>query len=598
MTSWTIPVDQTTVPQTVVERVTGESYGSSYSDDNQFPGLTFGDSLTSFRSSITENNGNSVTIVAITSSYTAFGSILDEPEGDFVEVAYQSTWYTSGETNGRIYTGTDLENLSLYGETMSRVGSSISGTEQATTSIVGNVTYTTTNTHQLWSAVTSGNETSFESYTDTVTTKSASLGSKTGFTTRPATVTFTEYGASIGDITRWPTYASATVVSLAPNEIVWVASTTSDQLGPISNVASSATGVITVYPSFLTFVKNQSHIYDSTANSGFATPIISPYNTTVTQETGIEQVAITVATNLMQIPFGTTVGNFGKRQTGSASYANESRTIPQGATKGTQVSIGGYIVTRVLQNMGPATVNVPQTIAFTAPVGGTGGSSASGETDYADEVVEEFASTSASSFQESTGNNAYPLGFSIFSADAVHRREQAHHQAAAAFNEGVGLNLEAEGITIAGPKVVVGLLEQTAWVPRPSTFTASIDGQVGSVSIGENITVRLPDETTTRSYNLEVVGTANTTTSFAARGGLQGANAPVAYTMYAGPGLYETHDADGASGTVSYSTQTSFTLTGEGATNYRASFQAIAAPGATQRWMVQSFATTTTGTFF
>jgi hypothetical protein len=602
MISWTIPVDQTVSPQTVIERTTYRAGETTVGEDNQGVNGNNGASVTQYRSYVTQANGN--TYEEYFTESAASGSLTDSinqvSENTEIETIYRS--YVSSETNGSVYAGTVLAELALVGAPQTREGSMTTGTQETILPRFGNRTATTETSTRLWSNTVSNEETSFFTYSASTTAKTTVNASYNLVSSTTGSATFTENGMD----DRFPTYASATVISLAPNEVAWVASTTSGQLGPLSNVASSFTGVSTIYPLFFTFPKAQSNIYDEIENSNIVAPNTNEQNITYSAVTANVGIPITRIVPQNQIPFLEQSLNSFRGVTAQLTSVYGPQGVAEGGTftKGRGTAIGVRVAKRTAINNGVSaeTVrNIPATqfVAFT--IGGEiGNMGASGTTTYSDSLIEDgdnsnkTFTSSQMLLIESTGDNTHPYALSVWSPLEPARFEKEYYFGAAAFNKEIGSNVNLP-LTIKG--VELARLSQTAFVPAPFFYSATINDEAGLVTIGENVTVKRGSQPT-ESYELELIGEPLTTIRSPQRAGLRGGNSPIAHTLFLDAGGYETFAQNGQSGTTFYSDPTSFSATEGGVVNHRAIPVAIAAVGAGQRFLVQTYATTTTGTFF
>jgi hypothetical protein len=551
--SYTITVLQTVSPETS-SVIVGNAGGNSYAGEpnNEVIGYTNDNAYGETAVTITQSNGNTFFSASTSSSFSwtrAMEFAGSENESD--EGNESGAYYASTETNGRAFTGTALGNMVQTRNSETRNVTRTTGHSVITQATQIRTTQTTTVSRQAWSTTQEGtNQPSIYSFTEAVNSKTTGISAGS----RNSTIFLTEVQGETGWDDQWPAYATATVLVLAPNEIAWVATTHSNVHTPIQSIAQSFAGGVTVLPSFWTYLKETSNLYGTEAQliSTFTASASRTFSAFSSQNLQ----AITVAnTSVAKIPFQTVEALTQNVATREAA-ATWIGTYAMGGTRRVKTTSGlasGGVTASVTGN---TTVEnsyfVVGTVVDEAPMATTG----STQSDADEGAVSEWPGRQTAQGQTSneyTGSNTQALGFTSAATFAPARNEQAFLNAAIAFGDTPGLNLDLP-VEIEGGFSIAKLSEVAA-LPYPTSFTASVGGQAATVSIGGNVTMTRGGSTT--SYDLFATGTAYKTQNIKAP--VAGGDSPDGHTFLIGPGVYEAHYATGGSGTVSYSTQTIIT---------------------------------------
>jgi len=549
--SYTITVLKTVSPETssqVVEAAGGLSYAGE--PNNEVIGYTNDNEGGTSAVTITQSNGNTFFSQTSSSSFSWTRAVENpgDSENESDNGGDGGAFYASTETDGRAFTGTAIGNMAQTRNSETRNVTRTTGHSVITQATQIRTTQTTTVSRQAWSTTQEGtNQPSIYSFTEAVNSKTT--GTSAG--SRNSTILLTEAQGETGWDGVYPAYATATVLVLAPNEIAWVATTHSDVQTPIHSIAQSHEGVVTVLPSFWTYFKDTSNVYATEAQ--LVSTFTDSASRTFSAFSSQNLQTITVAnTSIAKIPFQTAEALTLNVATQQATATWEA-TLGMGGTrrvKTTSGLISGGVTASVTGN---TTVEnsyfVVGTVVDEAPMALVGAT----QTDSDEGAVSDWPGRQIAQGQTSneyTGSNTQALGFTSAATFAPARNEQAFFNAAIAFGDTPGLNLDLP-VEIEGGFSVKKLSEVAA-LPYPTSFTASVGGQAATVSIGGNVTMTRGGSTT--SYDLFATGTAYKTQNIKAP--VAGGDSPDGHTFLIGPGVYEAHYATGGSGTVSYSTQT------------------------------------------
>ena len=569
MISYTITVLQTVSPETSsVVLVNNGGYTYDGEPSNEVI-LSINDNTNEQTAlEITQSNGNVFTAQTTRAAFFTKRQVEqpDAPENEEGEGDESGVYYASIETNGRAFTGTALNNLVQTRASETRAVTRITGHSVITQATQIRTTRTTTVSRQAWSTTQEGtNQPSIYSFTEAVNSKTT--GTSAG--SRNSTILLTEVQTETGWGGFYPAYATATVLVLAPNEVAWVATTHSTVATPINSIAQSHADVVTVYPSFFTYEKATSNVWLTDGESGMITTFtdsaLRSYNAYLND---ITQLVTVANTNVARIPFPTM--NMTSRIPSTVnSAATWEATFGMGGTRRLQTTTGsvsaGVSSGIIGNNFIEQTYWVIGTVPKEAPVANLNPTQTSTQEGVISEGGIQVAQ--GQTFVSYTGSNTQNVAFTSVATPAPARIERAFYNAAIAFGDTPGLNLDLP-VEIDGGFSVKKLSEVAA-LPYPTSFTASVGGQAATVSIGGNVTMTRAGSTT--SYDLFATGTAYKTQNMKAP--VAGGDSPDGRTFRIGPGVYEAHYATGGSTTVSYSTQTILSHTGASSdmvTAYRA----------------------------
>jgi hypothetical protein len=601
MQSYTVTALITAEPQTSSVAETTENGATDIEPDgDEFTGRTDGNTAESAAYTITQSNGNTVyaTTYAATASFTSAWANPLDPENDSGETINGFQSYASYATNGAVFTGTNFGALQQVGTLVTRPATRVTGTSEVTfAASISGTTQVTSNRQILTTSEQDGAVafvTTLQPQSVTTTTQKTGQSESTNILT--GVVEESGYSFGPGD-SRWPTYATATVLMLDRNELAWVVTTNSDVACPIESIATSYVSRATVLPRYFTFAKDQSNLYET--QSGFVTTVTDSGNATFSafssQATGTVAVANTTTG---RIPFPTAAAASITIAT-SQGTATWEYTDAIGGTKGLKTTTGirSKGITRSVTNGTTVenTYNVISTIPDEASVILTANTviTDSGETIIPGAVTRTIESTgNTTEVIEYTGHNTQDIGFAEINSFPAIAAERSFYSAAAAHNGGIGSNLDIPAELTGIPSMA--RLAIIAATPYPTSYTASVGGQAATISIGENVTVS--NSASSTSYDIAVVGDALKTAG--GKAPIRGGNSPDGQTLAIGPGRYEAHYASGGSTTTSYTERVILTLpatSSPAATVYRPIREYIAVGGA--RYVVTTFATTATNPF-
>ena len=605
MQSYTIQTFITEEPQTSIDKTTVQTGATDIEpDDDEFGTFQGGATQEIEQFTITQSNGNILVGFTASESITFFSSWANpaDPENDSGETVSADASYSSYVTNGRIFVGTDLQNLSQVGTLVTRtVARTTNTSDDNFASTITSTTQATINAEVLTTISGSGGvsfvPTAQEQLVAT-TTQTAGQSQSTILVTEQVEETGYSYTNQDGNTTLWPQYDTATVLLLNKNEVAWLVTTKSESPVPISSIAQSFTSRATVLPRFFTYQKDQSNIYD-TNESGFLSTFLTENDLTFSAFSSQELVPLSVAnTAAAQIPFPTMQGQTINVATSEGAVSWEY-VLGFGGTKRIQTTTGirskgvaGNATNGItLEN----TYNVISTIPDEAPVAEIANTifAASDETLIEGAVTRTIQTAgNTTEVREYTGNNSQRMGCVALSTFAAAGAEKSFYNAAAQHNGGTGTNFQLP-IQLTGIPSMARLALIAA-TPFPTTYTASVNGQAATIGVGENITVE--DSSSTTSYNAQVIGEALKT--FGPKAPIRGGNSPDGQTLAIGPGRYEAHFANGGSTTTSFTAQTFFTASSassEAVTAYRPIREYIGVGDI--RYVVSTLATTATNPF-